>query len=258
MSSRQQDEARSVLLETLNVLGVFREHLVVVGGWVPDLLYPGKKHIGSIDVDLAVAPAALADDAYSTIRARMSKAGFQHHAPPTHFTMDTLSGSIKVDLITGQYQTGQKEPAILVNELKINTLRGLDLAFEYSDMIEISGIMRNGATNTVQARVVRPEAFVLIKAFAMEDRLKAKDAYDVYFVAANYPAGPKDLGNRIASMFPNGLAEEGVRILSKKFAQLDSIGPVHVAEVLGQQGNDVAQSQQAAYQYVRAMLQAVE
>jgi len=72
MSSRQQDEARSVLLETLNVLGVFREHLIVVGGWVPDLLYPGKKHIGSIDVDLAVAPTALADDAYSTIRARMS------------------------------------------------------------------------------------------------------------------------------------------------------------------------------------------
>ncbi len=254
--SSQQDEARSVLLETLHVLGVFREQLVV-GGWVPDLLYPGKKRIGSIDVDLAVAPAALANDAYSTIRARMSDAGFQHHSPPTHFTLDMPSGRIKVDLITGQYQTGQKVPAILVNELKINALRGLDLAFEYSDEISITGVMRNGATNTVSARVVRPEAFVLIKAFAMEDRLKAKDAYDVYFVAANHPAGPKDLGKRIAEMFPNGLAQEGVRILRQKYAQLDSIGPVHVAEVLGQQGNDVAQSQQAAYQYVRAMLHAI-
>lgn len=257
MSSNKEDEARSVLVETLNILGAFREQLVVVGGWVPDLLYPGKQHIGSIDVDLAVTPDALANDAYSTIRARMSDAGFQHHSPPTHFTLDTEFGPIKVDLITGQYQTGQKVPAILVNELRINALRGLDLAFEYSEIIEITGRMQNGAINTVQARVVLPEAFVLIKAFAMDERLKAKDAYDVYFVASQYPGGPQELGIRIAAMLPNGLVEEAVRILQNKFGQFDSIGPVHVAEVMQQQGNDVAQSQQAAYQYVKAMLQAI-
>ena len=38
---------------------------------------------------------------------------------------------------------------------------------------------------------------------------------------------------------------------------LNSIGPVHVAEVLEQQGNNAAQSQQAAYQNLRAMLQAI-
>lgn len=257
MSSRQEDEARSVLLETLNVLGVFRDQLVVVGGWVPDLLYPGKQHIGSIDVDLAVAPGALGANAYSTIRARMNDAGFQHHSPPTHFTRDMPSGRIKVDLITGQYQTGQKVPAVLVNELKINALRGLDLAFEHSDVIAITGTMPNGATNTVQARVVRPEAFVLIKAFAMEERLKAKDAYDLYFVVSQYSGGPKELGIRIASMFPNGLAEDAVRILREKFARLDSVGPVHVAQVLQEQGAGAAESQQAAFQYVRAMLQAI-
>lgn len=58
-------------------------------------------------------------------------------------------------------------------------------------------------------------------------------------------------------MLPNGLVEEAVRILRNKFAQLDSIGPVHVAEVLEQQGQNVAQSQQAAYQYVKAMLHAI-
>jgi len=246
-----------VLVETLNVLGAFREQLVVVGGWVPDLLYPGKQHIGSIDVDLAVAPDALGDDAYSTIRARMSDAGFQHHSPPTHFTRATGRYEIKVDLITGQYQSGQKAPAILVNELKINALPGIDLAFEYSEHIEITGRMPNGAMNTVQARVVLPEAFVLIKAFAMNDRLKPKDAYDVYFVASNYPGGPQQLGTQIASMFPNGLAEEAVGILQIKFAQFDSIGPVQVGEVLAEHGSDAAQSQQAAYQYLRALLQAI-
>ena len=70
-----EDEVRSVLVEILNVPGAFREQFVVVGGWVPDLLYPGKQDVGSIDVDLAVAPDALGDDAYSTIPARMSDAG---------------------------------------------------------------------------------------------------------------------------------------------------------------------------------------
>ena len=75
-------------------------------------------------------------------------------------------------------------------------------------------------------RVVRPEAFVLIKAFAMDERLKAKDAYDVYFVVSQYPGGPKELGIRISSMLPNGLVEDAVQILRNKFAQLESIGPV--------------------------------
>ena len=51
--------SRAVLIEVANVLGAFREHLVVVGGWVPELLFPDKGHIGSLDVDLAVAPTAL-------------------------------------------------------------------------------------------------------------------------------------------------------------------------------------------------------
>ena len=145
----------------------------------------------------------------------------------------------------------------MVNELQINTLKGLDLAFEHSETLEITGRMRNGASNTVKARVVRPEAFVLIKAFAMDERLKAKDAYDVYFVVSQYPDGPHELGNRISAMLPNGLVEEAVRILQNKFAQLNSIGPIHVAEVMEQQGNDVAQSQQEAYQYLQAMLRAI-
>ncbi len=229
---------------------------MLIGVLVHELLNKGKQHVGSIDVDLAVAPDALGDDAYSTIRARMSDAGFQHHSPPTHFTKAAGRHEIKVDLITGEYQKGQKVPAILVNELKINTLRGLDLAFEYSAYMEIIGRMPNGAINTVKARVVLPEAFVLIKAFAMNDRLKSKDAYDVYFVASQYPGGPQQLGTQIAAMRPNGLVEEAIQILRTKFAQLDSIGPVHVAEVLEQQGFDAAQSQQAAWQYLRAMLRA--
>ena len=32
--------SRAVLIEVMNVLGAFRDKIVLVGGWVPDLLYP--------------------------------------------------------------------------------------------------------------------------------------------------------------------------------------------------------------------------
>ena len=47
--------ARSVMLELVRLLGEYRDDMVIIGGWVPNLLLPdaGTKHIGSTDVDLA-------------------------------------------------------------------------------------------------------------------------------------------------------------------------------------------------------------
>jgi hypothetical protein len=48
---KETEAARGVLLEVLNALGAMRDDLVIVGGWVPDLLYPSCNHMGSLDVD---------------------------------------------------------------------------------------------------------------------------------------------------------------------------------------------------------------
>ena len=47
--------ARSVMIELAHLLGEYRESLVLIGGWVPELLLPNRDrpHVGSIDVDLA-------------------------------------------------------------------------------------------------------------------------------------------------------------------------------------------------------------
>ena len=48
--------ARSVLLELSHLLGSYRNGIVIVGGWVPGLLFPStaEQHIGSTAVDLAL------------------------------------------------------------------------------------------------------------------------------------------------------------------------------------------------------------
>src|SRR5262245_37444235 len=62
-SPRQVEAAHRVLVDVGQVLGSFLDCMVVVGGWVPDLLVPEaeRKHIGSIDVDLALDAEKLKD-----------------------------------------------------------------------------------------------------------------------------------------------------------------------------------------------------
>jgi hypothetical protein len=60
--------SRAVLIEVLNVLGAFRDRIVLVGGWVPDLLYPDRGHMGSLDVDLAVSRSAFGENVYQSKR----------------------------------------------------------------------------------------------------------------------------------------------------------------------------------------------
>ena len=68
-SGRQVEAAHRVLVDLGQVLASFHDAIVVVGGWVPDLLIPGAepKHIGSIDVDLALDAAKLKDGRYAQL-----------------------------------------------------------------------------------------------------------------------------------------------------------------------------------------------
>jgi hypothetical protein len=252
--------SRAVLLEVMNVLGAFRDEIVLVGGWVPDLLYPGRGHMGSLDVDLAVSRRAVDDNAYNAILVRMHEAGYSHHTSPTHFTKKVagLDTPVRVDLIGGQYEGGAKVRTIQVNTLELNTLRGLDLAFEVARDIEVCGTMPDGVQNTVRARIVGPEGFILIKAFALDERRKEKDAYDIHFVLRSHQPDVEALAGLVRPLLSNGLAQEGYAILKAKFATLESVGPSWAATVAQEQGEDFAQSQRSAFEYAQALFDATE
>lgn len=246
----QKQAARAVLMEVVNLLGAFKEEIVIVGGWVPDLTYPGKKHLGSLDVDLAVSPNAIASNAYSSILGRLKARGYSHSSNPTRFhrTVPGALEAVKVDLISGEYSQDNRAQNVQINELSLNTLRGIDLAFEACDEITIEGIMPDGSMNSVRARIVRPEAFVLIKAFALAERVKEKDAYDVAFILNNFRPTLTALAHRVAPLASHGLGAEAFQILTEKFRTLDSVGPQWAAEVAAEGGVDREQARQAAFQ----------
>lgn len=244
----QPAAAKAVLLEVVNVLGAFREDLVIVGGWVPELTYPGRNHLGSLDVDLAVSPRAFRPDAYSSIHARLTAGGYSREENPTRYYRAVAGAEepVKVDLITGQYVLEEKTAAVQVNELQISGLRGLDLAFEHATEITLTGTMPDGSFNTVRARIVKPEAFLLIKAFALAERLRAKDAYDIAFVLRHYQPSLKVLAERLRPMVAAGLGAEALQNLEDKFSHLDALGPESAAKVASEAGGDLQQSRQAA------------
>ena len=75
-STEQIDAARALLRETCELLGEHRDDAVLVGGWVPDVLFPNARppHVGSIDVDLALR---LNRPGYERLVAILLARGFQ-------------------------------------------------------------------------------------------------------------------------------------------------------------------------------------
>lgn len=246
----QVEAARAVLLEVMNVLGAFGDDIVIVGGWVPDLMYPGQHHMGSLDVDLAIGPGAEGASVYSTIQALLADRGYDYAAPPPFYRTIPGADRVKIDLISGQYFTGDKAKAVQVDELCLSSLRGIDLAFEHCEEIKIEGMMPDGSHNIVRARIVRPEAFILIKAFAIAERgpIKIKDAYDVAFILHHYQPSLDELAKKLMPIIAGGLGVEAYQILTEKFAKLESVGPTWAAQVAAQNGEDYDQAQQAAFQ----------
>ena len=50
------EAARSVLIELVHLLGEYKDDIVLIGGWIPEVLLPhySGPHVGSMDVDIAL------------------------------------------------------------------------------------------------------------------------------------------------------------------------------------------------------------
>ena len=108
----QVTACRSVLIEVLTILGKDLDKLAVVGGWVPELVFPNKGHIGSLDVDLALDARKLKPMAYESIRKKLVDSGYQQDADMTNRFWRSIEGTslkVRVDLITGEFPDSASE-----------------------------------------------------------------------------------------------------------------------------------------------------
>ena len=229
--------ARSVLLEVARLLGEYREDMVIVGGWVPDLILPieGVEHIGSIDVDVALNHRKLTEVGYKSIAELLLSRGYRQGKQPFIFHRDVivrdLTVTVQVDFLAGEYEgTGKKHRTQKVQDMRPRKARGLDLAFEMPVQITIRGILPGGGEDFAEINVASVASFLVIKGMALNSRLKEKDAWDIFYCIRHYPGGAESLVQEFQPLLAHGLVQEGLRNIAEKFSSTSAVGPTHVAD----------------------------
>ncbi len=254
--------SRSVLVEVMTILASEVDKLVVVGGWVPELLYPGKGHIGSLDVDLALDGRKIKPAAYDSIRKRLIAAGYRPASPTgSIFFRDVPGGSItvKLDLITGEGSVPRdQESHALIQEMFVGKLRGTDLALDHAVSLTLAGAIPDGSVNEVHLRIADVAAFLCMKAHALHERKREKDAYDVFFCLRACDGGPKVVAESLRPLLGQPLVDEAVDILRIKFAAIDRVGPQWAAQVAAEHGEDFEQIARDAFERMNMLLKALE
>jgi len=257
---RESEASRAVLVEVLQVLGAYREALCVIGGLVPELLLPARGHVGSLDVDLAFDARRVQPSAYASIRRCLLAAGYAQPAAGVGVFLRSVPGArtvtVKVDLVACEDRAASPMIPILVQDLRLGRLTGMDLAFDGSVTTTVRGRMPDGAENAVSARIVGLPAFLCLKAFALAERRKEKDAYDIAFVLRHCAEGPAELGRAARRIARLERGAEALSILAQKFETIESLGPRWNAEFCGAIGDDPAAAARDAYERAQVFLRA--
>jgi len=253
--------SREVLLEVMTVLGSEIDKMVVVGGWVPELLYPDCGHIGSLDVDVALDGRKIQPTAYDSIRQRLMAAGYtQQQGMPNVFYRDLEGRSIvvKVDFITGEGDVPASEVSqTLIQEMSVGKLKGTDLALDHTIEIEVEGPLPSGAKNKISVRIATVAAFICMKAFALNERKKEKDAYDIHFCLLHCEGGPQELAKAFIPLLGEPLVADAIEILKNKFSSIEMVGPQWAGQIAAEYGDDSETAARDAYERMSLLLSSI-
>lgn len=241
--------ARSVLLELSRLLGEYQDSVVVVGGWVPELLLRDSPHphVGSIDVDIALDHHKLKEVGYKSILQLLLGRGYQPGEQPFIFFRTVKLGEqtieVEVDFLTGEYfGTTRSHRTQKVQDIRPRKARGCDLALSLVTEVSLSGTLPGGGKDTTMVRVASMVPFLVMKAMALAGRLMEKDAWDIYYCLRYYPGGVDRIIDEFRPHLGNRLVQEALEKIGEKFASPDHIGPRHVADF-----NDISDPDERAF-----------
>ena len=267
-SARQIEAAYRVLVDLGQVLKQCEDCLVVVGGWIPDLLMPKseEKHVGSIDVDLALDAEKLEEGHYAkllesllnTRRYKQAEEPFKLFA-----NVDLEDGQapvrVDVDFLKSPDRRVQKNKPKLTKGFRPLDASGCHAAFEHPELVVITGKMIKGQSNKVQFRVASIADFLIMKSYAMSNRDKPKDAYDICFCLDHYPGGLKELAANWKKRAGEKDVINSIEILKEKFATVQSYGPMQVVEFYNSTNAEEREQQaRRAFELVWAFLEKSE
>lgn len=267
----------SYLLELIAALREYYDSLVLIGGWVPYFILENFKrpgiefnHIGSIDIDLAVDPDLFSSglDKYRSIIEHIENLGYKQRRDrlnnliPGSFTKHTKEGvDIQVDFLTSfDVSVGKSKRHLKVQpDLMARRTKGCDIAFECNWGCPLKGNLPGNGEINLKVKVANIVSGIVMKGYALGERLDGKDPYDIYAMIAYYKNGPSSVAEEFKPCVKMPLVRDSLKIIDENFKELNSNGPVRVGYFL--YPNDAAMRGKAitdAYMNIREFLRLIE
>lgn len=224
-SNEQVNAARALLREICELLAEHRDDAVLVGGWVPDVLFPEARppHVGSIDVDLAMR---LNRPGYERLTAILRRRGFHQGENGYQFFREIPATggravTVRLDLLTSARHHAEHFSGTPPHQAP-EPIRGAEVAFADNRLAEVG---------SGQLRVAGIVAFLVMKCLAMHSRTNEKDAYDIHFCLEHHPDGLEAVARLFHPWRGDPLVEEALVKLAAKFRSEDDDGPRIVADM---------------------------
>lgn len=189
----------------LTKIGAWGSQLVLIGGLVPRYLIGApppelSEHVGTTDLDVVVG-VALPDEEeeiYRTLQQNLKDAGF---TAAESFRWQRRVDGVLVQLEffcpAGDGQPGKllRNPGGAGSQISAIRTRGAELAGRDYVMVPLRGDLLDhaGFQERVDLRVANLLPFIVLKAFAINDRDKAKDSYDLVWTLTAYGEGPRSV-----------------------------------------------------------------
>ncbi len=264
-SKGQKQAAHRVLIELVNLFDEYKDDIRIIGGWVPELMFPESNHIGSIDVDLLINHLTLKDAGYQTMAKILLKNGYIEH-PEKYFSfvkqieIDDVVYSVDVDILAGMYGgTPLKKRSQHIQGIRALKATGGNFAFNFPPQkIKIDGERTDGAIDSVTVNVVAVVPYLIMKTAAL-GRGKAKDAYDIYFVIKHYDGGLDALAKEFKPYKDKKIIIDMIEKLTNKFASEKHAGPKDVTNFLDLTDKDEIEFvRRDVYEQINALLNKIK
>jgi hypothetical protein len=239
--------------ELFTYLKPYRNQIVLVGGWVPYFLLEKytpsgseyDRHVGSLDIDIALDAFSIPADAYKTILEILNERGFYHRKdklgkdiPASFLKKVIFEGGeeieVQIDFLAPEYGGAPKRRRHqVIQDMLARKGRGTDIVFDQTEIIHLSGPISSGANIELDIKVANVTACFVMKGIALGERTSKKDAYDLYMLARYYKEGPKSVLSELMKLRNHGLMKEALKNIEGHFKDIKSLGPVSIAKFMG-------------------------
>jgi hypothetical protein len=228
---REVEAARRVIAEIADLLRTFGDATVLVGGWVPELSFPGAEpaHVGSLDVDLLLNPDQLPPALAKELAKALENHGYRRTEPPFKLVKairvdDGEPVAVELDLLipTGapMWRTGRGAAG-----LRPAPAAGAKLALRSTQRALLEIRAPGGLLTHVEVTIPTAGAWLVMKAHALAGREKEKDAYDIVFCLRNLPQGAAVVAGELSPFLHLPDVRRALEILRERFRSPEDSGP---------------------------------